>query len=312
MSKNNVLLYHTDNDGFGAAFAFSQYHPDSNDFDYVEYEYGSTLPHDLELYERIFFCDVTPDLGDLKDLLLNGCRVTIIDHHVSFADRLEESGLLENHGLDLGFYYSPDHSGTYLAYAFCWFASYTQPIDGLVWDTGYFPRIKAPILFQYIQDRDLWNWELDDSREINAGLDSVNKGFATWAKYLFDVTQLYDLGRGIVTHIDATVQMIAKQTLDVWEDGRFGLCNCTSHWSEVGNYIVDELGYETAFLYYDLGNSNRKWSIRGNNARKFAEIAGGGGHPNAAGFIEDQDIEGWAANTLEWILNHGVDQGIIE
>lgn len=288
---SNILLYHTDNDGFGARVAFELYHPEK--FDYHEFEYGRTLP-ELNGYEHIVFCDVTPDIQELISLVQSGVAVTILDHHVSFRDKVRRTKLERYRNFN--FFFDETVSGAVIAYYYARSRA-IQDVKGAIDFGESFP----PLLFRYISDRDLWKWDLEDSKEVNAGLDSVPKTVEEWRKYVHDVSNLYDMGKAVVSHINATVELIAKQTLDLDEDGKYGLCNCTSHWSEVGNYIVEELGYETAFLYHEMGNGNRKWSIRGDNARKFAEIGGGGGHERAAGFLEDQDIEGWAARTLEWL-----------
>ena len=67
--------------------------------------------------------------------------------------------------------------------------------------------------------------------------------------------------------------------------------NAVMFQSEIGNRL-NELYPDSPFaaLYFDLADGNRKWSLRSRGEFNVAELAenfGGGGHKNAAGFIEE-------------------------
>ena len=70
-------------------------------------------------------------------------RVVVIDHHKTAQADLE--------GLD-DCVFDMEHSGAVLAWQ-------------------YFHKAKVPEILLYVEDRDLWNWELPDSRAISAWLN---------------------------------------------------------------------------------------------------------------------------------------------
>lgn len=265
-----ILFYHTDNDGFGAAWAFHAYYPRA--IEYEEFEYGSQLP-DVGRYDHIIFCDVTPNLTDLDNLVMNGTRVTILDHHASFAEHiLNRYDNFDNFQL----VYDPNRSGCVLAYEYCARAN------------GRLPGTSVPLILQYVQDRDLWTWELESSREVNAGLGTYPKTFADWYKASEDLIQVANVGKAILSHKTQICSMIAEQVQNM---GRgIALLNCTAYWSEVADVVLRS-GYGTVFLYSIRRDGKRKWSVRGNNARAYAEEFGGGGHDRAAGFVDDGELE---------------------
>ena len=43
-----------------------------------------------------------------------------------------------------------------------------------------------PLLLLYVQDRDLWRWELEHSREVNATLVLIAHDFAAWDRLASD------------------------------------------------------------------------------------------------------------------------------
>ena len=92
-------------------------------------------------------------------------RVTLIDHHQTARDELE--GAVPNCRFDL------EHSGAYLAWE--WWAGPGETMPGLV---------------RYIEDRDLWRWELRNSREVAAALDSYPKDFHVWDTLAIDALAL--------------------------------------------------------------------------------------------------------------------------
>ena len=51
-------------------------------------------------------------------------------------------------------------------------------------------RSRHPRLLQYIQDKDLWEWRLPKSREINAALDSYPFDFQVWDNLTQDTLEL--------------------------------------------------------------------------------------------------------------------------
>lgn len=149
---------------------------------------------------------------------------------------------------------------------------YDKTISGamLAWNS-LFPEHKAPLLVQYVQDRDLWEWKLPNSREINTGLSEVlttspNDGSATngvklsyeesttralneWSQYLLTDTWLEDArvnGEMILKiqnrsikrmYRDGAMHLIADYTSGQKVVYKVYVCNTSMYISELGEYI---------------------------------------------------------------------------
>ena len=83
----------------------------------------------------------------------------------------------------------------------------------------------------------------------------------------------------------------------IWEGKEYTCMKINSTYlfsiSQIGHIIYDDLGYDIVWLYYDKANEDGDL-IRVNNLRsvkvdvsKIAVKHGGGGHPNASGWIEN-------------------------
>ena len=44
----------------------------------------------------------------------------------------------------------------------------------------FMPDEAPPPLLQYVQDQDLWNWQLPESRAVNSAIGSYSYSFETW------------------------------------------------------------------------------------------------------------------------------------
>eukprot|EP01126_Amoeba_proteus_P030795 TRINITY_DN3035_c0_g2_i1.p3 TRINITY_DN3035_c0_g2~~TRINITY_DN3035_c0_g2_i1.p3 ORF type:complete len:104 (-),score=20.01 TRINITY_DN3035_c0_g2_i1:806-1117(-) len=71
-------------------------------------------------------------------------------------------------GSEPGCYLNLKHSGAALAWKF------------------FFPDFPTPKLIQYVEDQDLWNWALPNSKEFNIARDLVPFDFQEWNKLLDD------------------------------------------------------------------------------------------------------------------------------
>jgi hypothetical protein len=152
-------------------------------------------------------------------------------------------------------------------------------------------------LFLYVQDRDLWRWDLRFSREISAALATYPYDFATWEQIMLKLdddiafVELLLEGRVALRAMDRLVEIQAKQAVA----GRIGgydvpVCNCTAHVDEVCHKLL-ELNPASPFVaaYRDQAGKTRRWSLRSRVGFDCSEISkqyGGGGHAQASGFEE--------------------------
>ena len=165
--KPNVVLYHAEcMDGFGAAWALWKRFPQAR---FVPVKHGFPQPEGLD-DQHVVMVDFSYHRDDILALADRTASLQILDHHITAEAALA----------DLPFaYFDMDRSGAVLA----WEWAHTQPI---------------PWLLQYVQDKDLWHWQLPHSREISAALASYPFDFATWEQFQFDTLKIE--GTGILRH----------------------------------------------------------------------------------------------------------------
>ena len=195
----------------------------------------------------------------------------LLDHHKTAQEALQYS--LPNCHFDM------DHSGAHMA-----------------WDK-WFPQGPVPELVSYIQDRDLWKWELPHSREVSAALDSYPMDFDTWDS--LTIQQLIEEGIPTYRYIKTQASKLATQAdWTIITSLRAPAVNSSILQSEICEEIL-KLHPTTRFaaVYSDTHRANRphhlirRWSLRSRpgsdfDVAKLAQQSGGGGHRNAAGFSE--------------------------
>ena len=178
----------------------------------------------------------------------------------------------------------------------------------LVWD-HFFPGRAAPKLLQHIQDRDLWQFKLAGTEDIQAGLFSYPYDMPIWDK-LMDVENENDgtVGLSVQTLLEDGKAITRKHKKDIVE-----LLKVTGRRMKIGGYDVPVanlpytmssdaghimgVGEPFAACYYDTP-AGRCFSLRsaldGVDVSQIAKGFGGGGHKHAAGF---RVVLGWEGDS---------------
>ncbi|MDE2470086.1 MAG: hypothetical protein KGL35_15415, partial [Bradyrhizobium sp.] len=160
----------------------------------------------------------------------------------------------------------------------------------LAWE-HFFPSDVAPWLVDYTEDRDLWRWVLEDSREVNAGLRSYPLDFEIWdAFYRAGITSLESLtgeGAAILRAQQQIVDGLVSHAIETEIDGhKVLMVNATCHVSEVAGELAKNRPFGVVWFEGDEGE--RVYSLRsdenGIDVSEIAKAHGGGGHARAAGF----------------------------
>jgi uncharacterized protein len=160
----------------------------------------------------------------------------------------------------------------------------------LTWE--YFhPGQMAPWIVGYTEDRDLWRWQLPDSREINAAVWSYDQTFETWDWFgaETDLSFLITEGRAIERAKAQMIDSICANAREVEIDGhRILAANTSVLFSEVAGKLAE--GRPFGATWFVRADGKRQWSLRsrdgGVDVSEVARRHGGGGHRNAAGFEE--------------------------
>jgi len=264
MSDKIMVLYHSNcPDGFGAAWAFRRKFGSSAE--YIPVTHGEEAPCVKD--RDVFIVDFSYDRAIMLEMEQEASSLVVLDHHKS----------AQEHSGDLEFcYFDMNHSGAYLA-----------------WDY-LFPDDNVPLLIQYVEDRDLWKWELPFTEEVLSAVDSFEKTFDNWdmlhsyldAAESIRWKRVKNMGEGILQY---KRNLIRSLLLNSYRTNILGkevpIVNAPFFQSEMASELADREPFAAAY-YYD-GESYR-FSLRskedGDDVSVIAAEFGGGGHKNASGF----------------------------
>ena len=157
----------------------------------------------------------------------------------------------------------------------------------------FFHDLKPPKILLHIEDRDLWHFKLDGTREITTAL--YERMPITFAEIgALDLAELLAVGRIQVEQFAGMVQRLAKSAHSVTVAGRVGLAvNAPSLFSsDLGHVLAEKSGTFGMTYQYDGRKQQWTFSLRSIGDYDVGHLAlsfGGGGHRNAAGFALDNN-----------------------
>lgn len=179
----------------------------------------------------------------------------------------------------------------------------------LAWE-WFHPGKPVPSIVQHANDRDLWKFNMPETRAVIAGLSIIKFEFDDWdnAHHILETPnarpEFLQSGRIVLKHIDVECNSIAKKArLIEFEGVRMWATNYTGRYNSDVAQVLRE--YETEegngdvpgvslTWFYDQDNDVYRCSLRSRDDRadvsQIAEKFGGGGHRNAAGFEWAGDI----------------------
>jgi oligoribonuclease NrnB/cAMP/cGMP phosphodiesterase (DHH superfamily) len=168
----------------------------------------------------------------------------------------------------------------------------------IAWD-HYFPNQQPPKLIEHIQDRDLWLFKLEGTREIQATVFSYPYDFEVWDRLMASApSTLFVEGSAIERkhHKDiAELVGVSKRRMII---GGYDVpvANLPYTLSSDAGHLMGK-GEPFAACYMD-DPSGRTFSLRsspeGVDVSEIAKLYGGGGHKHAAGF---KQAIGWEGDT---------------
>ncbi|WP_409292225.1 phosphohydrolase [Pseudomonas sp. KCJK9058] len=158
----------------------------------------------------------------------------------------------------------------------------------LAWD-HFFPGQEPPMLLRHIEDRDLWLFQLDGTREIQANLFSYPYDFEVWDTLMAtDVQSLRSDGAAIERKHQKDVAELVAVTKRRLVIGGHDVPVASLPYtltSDAGHLMAQ--GEPFAACYWDTPDG-RVFSLRstddGMDVSEIAKQYGGGGHRNASGF----------------------------
>jgi len=264
---SNAVFYHSNcYDGFGAAYAAWKKFGDENTT-YHPVSYGFPAP-EVEA-DNLYIVDFSYKKGELLDLLGRHKSVIVLDHHKTAQEELEP--LIDVYP-NLEIIFDMNRSGAKIAWEY--------------FHSSESGSVSYNQLIEHISDRDLWRFELENSKTIHKALVSYPMNFELWDS--FKIENLVREGLTCERLYGQLVENICKHSFELVIDGhKVPAVNTSIAWSEVGAYLLEkhpEAPFVASFTVFD---NQTMWSLRSKGEFDVSAVAkkfGGGGHKNAAGF----------------------------
>jgi len=321
-----LVLYHAGcPDGFAAAW--SAWRKFGDEAEYRAVSYGDPPPDDLQGRD-VYILDFSYLPEFIDKMADEANQLVLLDHHKSAAEQFSAAwgaGVWERRRVMSGLAHwawpkaivkiAEGISGAQLA----WDHFHGRPGWGVPVPAG--PR---PWIIDYVADRDLWQWKLPKSREVNAYLRSLPHDFAVWDTLKYVGVPVsdeatwgahYRLGEAILQSQEREIERAVRRARTVtWGRHSIGIAivdfdgnpiepteafvsytssviNVTENMSEALDRLCREPPH-WAVGWYQAGDGRYRYSLRsrgeGPDVAKIAEQFGGGGHRNAAGFESDK------------------------
>ena len=284
-----LCIYHGNcADGFGAAWAVRKALGDGN----VEFHagvYGNQPPDAPDITDRdIVMVDFSYKRPVLEEMADNARSILILDHHKSAAEDLAD---YPEPPADL-----PDHKGWLPSSGVYATFDMERSGAGIAWD--HFHHGPRPRLIDHIEDRDLWKFKMDGTREIQAAVFSYPYDFEIWDKLMDgDPMELFAEGCAIERKHHKDVAELVAVTRRIMTIGGYAVPVANLPYtltSDAGHLRAEQDRAPFAACYWDTPEG-RVFSLRstdvGLDVSEIAKGYGGGGHARAAGFRVGFDHE---------------------
>ncbi|AFO71775.1 phosphohydrolase [Caulobacter phage phiCbK] len=321
----DLCIYHGNcADGFTAAWAV--YRRFEGAVQFLPGVYGRQINDDVVLGRHVLLVDFSFKKEELKRIAQIAASVTIIDHHKSAAEDLKDF-IVSEALMDL----------TPAEYAeLCHFAG-RLPIRalfdmdrsgaGMTWDFFHrdTPRMK---IIDYVEDRDLWRFDQEGSREVSAYIFAHDYRFDNWdalaGEIEIDLPTVIAAGAAIEKKHHKDIGELLRQTQREMIIGGYRVPVANMPYtlaSDAANKMASTPradGTLPAFAacYFDNNAGKRAFSLRaidgGADVSQIASQYGGGGHAKAAGFSADQGWEGEGDEAYDAWLKTRVAASIAE
>ena len=273
-----VVMYHGMNcsDGWGSALvAFLNFGIEAS---YFPMSHGDNPPNIKG--KKVYILDFCFSKEIIEMMIEDAESVLVIDHHKTAKKELCD--ISDNNKI-----FDMKKSGAVLTWEY------------------FFPNKRVPLLLLYIQDRDIWTKQMENTDAVAAALQDMDKGIEyieTWKYYLNDskIPELVNAGLSVLQHQKKILAKLEKSSyLDIWNINgkkfKVAVSNSATLQSDLGARLLTEspkFKYDADFaaIYYFNGTKTI-FSLRSCDHKQdisiIAKLFGGGGHRNASGCAVD-------------------------
>jgi oligoribonuclease NrnB/cAMP/cGMP phosphodiesterase (DHH superfamily) len=262
----DLVIYHGScRDGFTAAWVARLRYPDA------EFHAGYFRRKPPAVSGRdVLILDFSYPRSILQEMASRAANLLLLDHHKSAQADLT--------GLDYAVF-DMERSGA-----------------GLTWD-HLFPGEGRPWLVDYVEDRDLWRFQLPASRAVNAYLSTLSFDFDAWSgANELGYERVRTLGEVVLAKVEQYVDEVSRNARMISLDGyKVPAVNASPvDTSELLERLAG--GHPFALSWSVRFDGTFQYSLRsaedGADVSEVAKAHGGGGHAHAAGFESEEPLEG--------------------
>ena len=293
-------------------------------FEYVPLQYGKNTDFLLgNKNDLVIFVDFSLEYERMKAIVDRVAGLIVIDHHKT---AIEDMVRINSENVNARYIYDVEQCGASLTQLA--FKSFFDTYPNVCEHQEYQDKEREKF-YAYIRDRDLWLWELPDSKEFSEGLiyktyemknDPRKFNSFIW-EYISKVKykdpggtsteiiiqeenllhkEIIELGKILLLETERKVQSIIKKIskcnkCNIEVNGvKFKIISASDNVSELGNAICQEF-HTQAMVYFIVDNEKVVVSMRSmahlEDVSVVAKSFGGGGHRNACAFeIEIKDL----------------------
>lgn len=258
-----VCIYHAKcSDGFTAAWVVRKKYPDA---DFFPASYTKDPPDVTG--KRCIIVDFAYSPEILRTMIEDSAEFVLLDHHKT----AKEAGVGDLPGCHLDM----QRSGA-----------------GITWD--YFFEGNRPKIVDFVEDRDLWRWKLEDSRAVSAYISCQKQTFNGWDKLAGEIEYAYSttVGKGQAvldaenTHIDTLMADAYFVNFNGHDNVLAVNCGIDRFNSEIGNRAANHEDSDFGLVWHHKEDGRVKISFRSIEEKADVSVVaaecGGGGHRNAS------------------------------
>ncbi|MEX2410306.1 MAG: DHHA1 domain-containing protein [Candidatus Paceibacterota bacterium] len=275
MDKEIIVFYHGKClDGFSSAWVAWKKFGDKAD--YIPVSDHGMYPEGVE-GKIVYMVDFTFLKEVFEQIQNNAEKVIAIDHH----ETVEQVTKLAD-----DYSYAVNNSAAVLTWKY------------------FNPDKSVPRFLLYVEDQDIWNFDLAKSKEILSFMDSQDMNFETWDDLINkfedddEFEKILEIGDHILSFKERAINRVSSRAYLVSFEGHKTLAiNSSSFMSELGYELYTKVP-PIAIVWYEQ-KEGIKVSLRSDGSADVGSIAkkyGGGGHRASAGFklpLRDRDSLPW-------------------
>ena len=286
--EHRILVIHDDDqDGYCAANILKQYKKQPTvAVGLVPFGHNKDIRNvivDPDKWDEIFILDLAVPLSYIRDLLVNGFKVTVIDHHQTTINNLIE-------------FSDPD---------LCAFLGTTKSATGLTWEYCYGADSAMPWTVLMINNWDIWDHADPQVIPFHFGMECIDMGDSKIWKQLLkgdpqSCAQIMQMGELVGSFwVNSMNEITSVNGYTIEKDGfKFYACNGNFGSSYDFASSFNEKDYDAIMWYSYTPNHEWKISMRttkeGINLLPVVEQYGGGGHEQSCGcYVTNEQIKDW-------------------